>query len=179
MPTVRGKSDVRSFIAGLPDEIERKLLMGAARRAGVVVADEAKMLARADVVADNIIVRAKREPGRVIVKISVKGQWPNSVGNWLEWGTAPHFIRVDDSVREGRSVRRINELGNQPGSSHSLVINGKFVGDTVFHPGAQAHPFLRPALDHKERDAISAAQSYINARVTPGGITGSAEADDE
>ncbi|TXI87766.1 MAG: HK97 gp10 family phage protein [Cupriavidus sp.] len=179
MPTVRGKSNVRSFIAGLPDEIERKLLMGAGRAAGKIVAEEARRLSLSQEVADNIVVRGKREPGRVEVRISVKGQWPNSVGNWLEWGTAPHFIRVDDSVREGRTARRLNELAKGEGSSHSLVINGKFVGDTVLHPGAQAHPFLRPALDHKERDAIAAAQSYINARVTPGGIGGSAEADDE
>lgn len=179
MPVVRGKSDVKSFIAGLPNEIERKLLMGAARAAGKIIANEAKERVLSHEVAENVIVRSKSEPGRVIVKISVKGHWPNSVGNWLEWGTAPHFIRVDDSVREGRSAKRLNALAKQPGSSHSLVINGQFVGDTVFHPGSRAHPFLRPALDHKEREAVAAAQSYINARVTSGGITGSAEADDE
>ena len=50
------------------------------------------------------------------------------------------------------------------------MINGHFVGTAVHHPGARPHPFLRPALDTKEGEAIAAAQSYINGRVWPAGI---------
>ena len=56
-----------------------------------------------------------------------------------------------------------------------MIIGGKFVGETVWHPGAKPHPFLRPSLDIKGAEAIAAAQSYINAHVTPSGIVASAE----
>lgn len=175
MPQVRGRAEIRQFIASLPDQIERKLLPGAARAAGKVIAEEAKERAISSVVADAIIVRTKRADHRVAVKVTVKPGWPYSVGNWLEWGTSQHFITVDASQRDGRSVRRINELASAPGSNHSLVINGQFVGDTVLHPGARPHPFLRPALDLKERDAIAAAQAYINSRISRHGIVGDAD----
>ena len=174
MVTSRGKSDVQRFMARLPEEIVSKLLVGAGRAGGKVIAEEAKDRVISQDVADNIVVRTKREDSRVIVRITVRKGFALSVGNWLEWGTSPHFITVDASQRDGRSVRRINELGDHA----SLMINGKFVGETVYHPGAQAHPFLRPALDLKEREAIGMAQSYINARVKPSGIVGQADQGD-
>lgn len=174
MVTSRGKSDVQRFMAGLPEQIASKLLVGAGRAGGKVIADEARDRVISQDVADNIVVRTKREDSRVIVRITVRKGFALSVGNWLEWGTSPHFITVDARQRDGRSVRRINELGDHA----SLMINGKFVGETVYHPGARAHPFLRPALDLKEGEAISMAQAYINARITPQGITGTADRGD-
>jgi hypothetical protein len=73
------------------------------------------------------------------------------------------------------TANRINQLGR----GGTLVINGKPAGATVWHPGARPHPFLRPALDVKEREAIGAAQSYINARVGPGGINASGTEGDD
>jgi hypothetical protein len=171
MPTVRGKADVDRFIGRIPADLEQKVLRGAARAAARIVADEAKQRSVSREVSDAIITRSKSEPGRIVVKITVKPGWPYSVGNWLEWGTSPHFISVDESQREGRSVGRINKLAREG----SLVIGGKFVGATVHHPGASPHPFLRPALDIKGGEAIAAAQTYINNRVTRSGIVGSAE----
>lgn len=169
MPKVRGKSEVKTFTAGLPAQIESKLLRGAARAAANVVADEARSRSESHEVAGAIKVATKLEETRVIAKVQVKG--PGAyIAPWLEYGTDPHFISVDASQREGRTVNRINRLAKEDGSSHSLVINGKFVGTTVLHPGARPHPFLRPALDAKEGEAIAAAQGYINARVGKSGI---------
>lgn len=174
MATSRGKSEVQRYMAGLPEEIVSKMLVGAGRAGGKVIAEEAKERVISQDVADNIIVRTKREDTRVVVKIRVKSGFANSIGNWLEWGTAPHFISVDDSQRQGKSVARINALAREG----TLVINGRFVGDTVYHPGARPHPFLRPALDLKEGEAISMAQSYINARVVTGKIVGQPDSGD-
>jgi hypothetical protein len=94
---------------------------------------------------------------------------------WLEYGTDPHFISVSESERKGRSIGRVNQQLREAGGNASLVIGGKFVGETVFHPGARPYPFLRPALDVKEADAVRAAQAYINASVSRRGITVSDE----
>lgn len=167
MPTVRGREEMRRFMAQLPGQIEAKVLRGAARAAIGVVKAEAADRVTSDEVRDALTVSpTKVEGGLVTVRLKVKGQWPNSVANWLEYGTSPHFITVDDSQREGMTAARINRLGK----AGTLVIGGKPVGKTVHHPGARPHPFMRVSLDLREQDAIAAAQSYINAHVTPAGI---------
>lgn len=154
-------------MAQLPEQIERSLLPGAARAGGKVIAEEARANSRSPLVAANIAVRVSRGEGHVIAKVRVAPGWATSVGIWLEWGTDPHFITVDDSQREGMTAGRINRLAKQKGT---LVINGKPVGTTVHHPGAKPYPFMRPALDLKEADAIKAAQAHIDARVSRRGI---------
>jgi len=170
MPSVKGQAEVERFIAGLPAQIEAKLLRGAARAGGKVLLDETKSRSPAEEITEALALSTRSEPGRIVVKVSVKGQWPRSLATWAEYGTDPHFITVDDSQREGKSVRRINETGGG-----ALRIGGKFVGKTVHHPGAKANPFMRPSLDLSAAAARAAMQTYVNARVTRGGIIGSDE----
>jgi hypothetical protein len=170
MPSVKGQAEVDRFISGLPAQIEAKLLRGAARAGGKVLLDETKSRSPAAEVTEALTLRTNSEPGRIVVKVSVKGHWPRSLAIWAEYGTDPHFITVDDSQREGKSVRRINETGGG-----SLRIGGNFVGKTVHHPGAKANPFMRPSLDLSAGAARAAMQTYVNARVTRGGIIGSDE----
>ena len=174
MPTVKGREAVARFIAELPAELSRKVLPGAARAAAKVVAEEAKLRTKSDQVRASVKVTTSRADGRVIGKVQTRGSGAY-LAPWEEYGTAPHYISVDDSQRNGMSVGRINRLSK----AGTLVINGKPVGATVFHPGARPHPFLRPALDIKEADAVQAAQTFINAHVTRTGITGSVEGDEE
>lgn len=173
MPTVKGKSEVQRFIAQLPGEIERKLLRGAGRTGANVIAQEARERCISSEVRDGIKVRVRSSETQVIAKVQVRGKG-SYIAPWLEYGTAPHFISVDDSQRGGRSVKRINTETK----AGSLVIGGQYVGSTVFHPGARPHPFLRPALDTQASAAIKAAQGYINSRVGKTGITGALEAEE-
>lgn len=167
MAQSRGRDRVRSFMAGLPAELEKKVLRGAARAAAGVVADEARRLVLAEETRDAITTKLKAEPSRIKVTVTVKPGWGRSIGFWLEYGTDPHFISVADEQRGGRTVARINKTG-------ALLIGGTFAA-TVHHPGAAAHPFLRPALDLKGRDAVAAAQGHINARVKRSGIVATDE----
>lgn len=170
MPKVKGREAVRSYIAQAPEQLAQKVLPGAGRAAANVIADEARRLSISDEVTSAIKVTAKRDGLTVVAKVQVKGKG-SYLAPWLEYGTAPHFISVDPAASGGRSAARINLLDKeaakqgQAGPGASLVINGKFVGATVWHPGARAHPFLRPALDTKAGEAIAAAQTYIDTRV--------------
>lgn len=176
---VRGRSEMKAYLASLPKQIEEKVLRGAVKAAANVIADEARARSISHEVSEAVkVTPARSVGGRVIAKVQVKMGGYN-LPLWLEYGTDKHFIKVDESQRAGRSVARINRLAKKEGSSHSLVIGGKFVGTTVLHPGARPHPFLRPALDVKGGEAIAAAQGYINARVTRHGITGASESEDE
>ena len=135
------------------------------------MANEAKSRSISSEVSAAIKVATSVADGHVKAKVQVKG--PGAyIAPWLEHGTDPHFISVDDSQREGMSVGRINKKVKEG----SLVIGGQFVGATVHHPGAKPHPFLRPALDTKGDEAMNAAQSYIDARVSRTGISSASEA---
>lgn len=187
MATSKGSADVKRFLASIPAELEAKVLKGAAKAAANVIADEARLRSISQEVTNAIKVRGSSKGGQIVAKVQVIG--PGAyLAPWLEYGTKGHFISVDDGQREGRSVGRINRLDKAaqkegrsgPGDAiHALKINGKYVGTTVWHPGAQPHPFLRVSLDTKEAEAIAAAQSYINARVSRAGIAGSAEPGDD
>jgi hypothetical protein len=178
MPTVRGRADVSRYIAGVPGQM-KPVLRGAGRAAAKVVADEIKQTTPSEEVREAVRIRSEADDQRVRVTIDVKPGWARSVGTWLEYGTSPHFISVDDSQRGGVSVGRINQRVKEHGGHHSLVIGGNFVGTTVLHPGARPHPTFRPALDRKEAEAIAAAQGYINARVSRAGIAKVDDGDDQ
>ncbi len=168
MATSRGRADVQRFFAQAPEKLTR-VLRGAARAGANVIADEASDRCVSPEVRTAIKVATRRTDGTLRGLVQVKGPGAH-IGPWLEYGTSAHFISVDDEQREGRTVGRINRQAKDPDASHSLVINGKFVGATVLHPGARPHPFLRVALDVKAVEARSAAQTFINSRVSSGGI---------
>ena len=175
MPTaIRGRAEVSRYLRQLPDHIT-KVLRGGGRAGGKVIAEDAKRRCRSDEVSEKVVTKTEVEGFQVRVRITVKPGWARSVAIWLEYGTSSHFITVDDNQRQGMTARRINETGK----ARSLLINGKPVGRSVFHPGAQPHPFLRPALDASRAEAIAAAQSYLNARIGHNGGPGLDDEDDD
>lgn len=157
-------------MAQVPTQMVR-LLGGAVRAGANVIAKGAAERSISEEVAAAIKVRVRRTPDRVTAFIETRGKG-SFMAPWLEHGTSPHFISVDPLDRGGMTVGRINRLNKE-----SLVIGGKFVGRTVKHPGAEPHPFLRPALDLDGPEAIATAQKYINARVSRSGVAVSSEDD--
>jgi hypothetical protein len=176
MPTLKGRDAEQRRRAAVPDKV-RRILRGAARAGANVIAAVAKERVASDEVRDGVVVsRARERDDTITVRITVKEGWPRSLGTWLEYGTGSHFISVDPAFAEGRTAARINTLdteaakNGQAGPGATLAINGKPVGKTVFHPGARAAPWLRPARDIKARDAMAAAQEYITAGVKRAGL---------
>ena len=181
MATARGGGEVKRLIASLPAQIEKRLLPGAARAGANVIADEAR-----DQCIDKLKVRTKAEPGLVVARIKPDPKMPGAFrATWIEYGTDPHFITVDKAASGGRTARRINYLDAKAGAEgragpgSTLVINGKPVGTTVWHPGARPFPFLRPALDTKRAAAVTAAQAYVDKHVTRSGIAPVPDAEED
>lgn len=163
---LKGGIDFAQLVAALSAQIETSIARGAVRAAAKVIAEGAREECRSEEVRESIKVSSTRvEAGMVTVKVQTKGKGAY-MAPWLEYGTDPHFISVDDEQSGGRTVRRINREVKRG----SLVIGGAFVGKTVHHPGAIAHPFMRPALDTREAAAIVAAGEYIAARLTKAGL---------
>lgn len=163
MASVKGLSEVRAYIGGIPARMQ-PILREAGKAGAAVIADEIALRTPSSEVRDALRTTSKTADGRITVKIDLEPGWGRSVGIWMEYGTAPHFISVDESQRQGRSITTINRRVGDNDGNGSLVIGGKFVGKTVFHPGAQAHPAFRPALDSKRDEALAAAQAYVNSK---------------
>ncbi|WP_260597443.1 HK97 gp10 family phage protein [Sphingomonas endolithica] len=180
MATTKGREAVQLYLAKVQEELTRSIYPGAARAAAKVVAAQvkanlgSKSATNANgqkvLIADAVKVKVRRVDGKYVAAVQLEGEGAY-VARWLEYGTDPHFISVDDSVREGRSTRRINHLDRKAakeghdGPGRSLFINGKAIGTTVHHPGATPHPFLRPALDMMGDEARQAAREYIARRL--------------
>ncbi len=173
MARSKGGADVRRLMQQLPADLERKVLRGAGRVGGNVIADEIRANTNSDDVRGSVKVKVEAGDGLITTRIQAVGKGAY-LAPWEEYGTDPHFISVDDSQREGLSVRKVNDRVK----AGSLVIGGKFVGTTVHHPGARPHPVWRPALDLKAADAIAAAQAHIIKKVTRAGIVGGEDRED-
>lgn len=155
----------------------RRVLQAAARAGATVIANGAKERVTSDAVREGVQIGRAREKGeRIVVRITVKDGWAQSLGSWLEWGTEGHFIKVDLEASGGRTAQRVNYLDTKAakegraGPGSTLLINGKPVGSTVWHPGSTPHPWLRPARDIEGGNAVKAAQAVINTSLRRSGI---------
>jgi len=165
MAEVKGKRTLDAFLASLPAKLETNILRPALRAGAEVIADRQREMCRSEEVRQDIKVSTSAKGGIVTAKVQVKG--PHAfIAPWLEFGTTEHFITVDETQREGRTVRRMNRQLREG----SLVINGQFVGDTVLHPGAKPYPFFRPGYDAAQGEAVDVIGTRIRAKLTPSGI---------
>lgn len=176
--SLKGASALKDFLASLPENIERNVLRGALKAGADEIAEGAREGCRSDEVRASIKTTSRAEKGVVTAKIQTKGAGA-FMAPWLEHGTDPHFISVDAVQSGGRTISRINRLAKASDSNHSLVIGGKFVGDTVFHPGAKPYPFMRPALDQRQAAAIAAIGAHIGLKMTKAGLETPDSSDDE
>lgn len=183
--SLKGGNGLQAFLASLPANLERNVLRGALKAGADEIAEGAREGCRSAEVREAIQTTSRLEKGLVTAKVQTKGEGAY-LAPWLEYGTDPHFISVDEAYRGGRTVGRINRLERaattegRDGPSRTLIINGKPVGSTVHHPGAKPYPFMRPAVATREAAAIAAVGEHIRAKLTKTGLSSpSAEEPDE
>lgn len=168
---VIGLDKLLAELQALPVKIERNIYRGALRSGAKVIADEAKHLVPVDDgelrSSIRVSVRVGRNNGKITANIKA-GNKKAFYANFIEHGTVRHYIKA--SIRPQRLTRRglktisIKTL-NKIESRGGIVIGGRFVGTQVIHPGSRKHPFMRPALDTKWRDAVTAFADYVRVRL--------------
>jgi HK97 gp10 family phage protein len=72
------------------------------------------------------------------------GRFKGYAGHLVEYGTAPHIIKA----KAGGGL---------------LHLRGNVFAEQVNHPGAAAHPFMRPAYDAKKDEAIGIIKDECKA----------------
>lgn len=166
---VTGLKELAQFMQQLPEKLQKNVMRGALRAGAKVLEAEAKKSVAVEDgdLRESIRISTRNQKG--VVTASVKSD--DFKAHWIEYGTAAHWISVDEGVRPTRKTRRGEKvIGlktlNKMLARGSLQIGGHFVGQSVHHPGSKAKPFMRPALDNKGQEAIVAAGNYMKARLT-------------
>ena len=158
---IKGGAELNKFLQQLPAKIEQSVLRGALRAGANVVLAEAKanVPVASGELRDGLKVSTSSRRGRVIAKVKATGKHAH-IAPWLEYGTAAHKIVAK--------------------SKKGLFFGGLFVKG-VQHPGSRPKSFMRPALDGRAQEAVSAAARYMKQRLaTKHGLdTASIEVDDE
>lgn len=142
---VSGLSELDRLLKELPAKIEGNIMRGAVRAGAKVMETRAKELVPVDDgdLRDSIKVSAKSKRGQVSATVRAGGK-KAFYAHMVEFGTARHLIK--------------------PKKRKSLFFAG-LASEVVDHPGSSAKPFMRPALDNNQREAVDAAASYIRQRL--------------
>lgn len=142
---VSGLSELDRLLKELPAKIEGNIMRGAVRAGAKVMETRAKELVPVDDgdLRDSIKVSTKSKRGQVSATVRAGGK-KAFYAHMVEFGTARHFIK--------------------PKKRKSLFFAG-MAREVVDHPGTSPKPFMRPALDNSQREAVDAAAAYIRARL--------------
>lgn len=142
---VSGLSELDRLLKELPAKIEGNIMRGAVRAGAKVMEARAKELVPVDDgdLRDSIKVSTKSKRGRVSATVRA-GSKKAFYAHMVEFGTARHFIK--------------------PRKRKSLFFAG-LAREVVDHPGASPKPFMRPALDSGQAEAVNAAADYIRKRL--------------
>lgn len=142
---LKGGAELQKLLDQLPAKMEANIVR-AGMRAGANVLKEAIQEGAPVHLGDlkeSVRVSTRLNKGAVSVKVKIgnKKAW---YAGLVEFGTKPHEIVAGD--------------GN------SLFIRGIFK-KSVQHPGARAHPFIRPALDANGQKAMGTMMDYMRNRL--------------
>lgn len=150
---IKGLAELERALSELPIKIERNIVRGMLRAAATVIAGQAKQRApvRSGRLAKSIRARSGLRNGQPTAQVRVGGTGKGDpwYAHLVEFGAKPHEIK--------------------PRARSSLLIAG-ILREIVHHPGATAHPFMRPAMDTSHQAAALAAAEYARRRLTKEGI---------
>lgn len=145
---VKGLKELQDALNTLPQKLRANVMRGALRAAAKPMAAEARQRVPVDqgALAESIRVGTKVRgliaTGAVKAGGAAKGKRPAYHAHLVEYGTAAHYI----------AARPPNKM---------LAI-GVY---SVDHPGARAHPFMRPALDAQAQASVQAMADYMRQRL--------------
>lgn len=174
--TIIGGKQLHDFLQGLPVKVERNILRAALRAGAAVIREEARnnVPVKDGNLRKSIRVTTGSKKGMVWATVKA-GSYLAPHWRWVEYGTKPHLISVNEGERpinwkRTQRLKRLSYLSMKTINRHVLQIGNHFVGPTVNHPGATPKPFMRPALDAAGNRAVEAVTAKIRERLTKEGI---------
>ena len=143
---VKGLSELSEFLDQLPTKVQNNVMRGALRAGMSPVKEDAKTHAAvaSGLLRDGLKVTTSNKAGVVTASLKATGKHAR-LAHLVEFGTSAHSIEAKDGG--------------------ALSFGGGFV-QHVDHPGARAHPFMRPAFDGQAQNAVVAAAEYMKERLS-------------
>lgn len=155
---IQGLSDIHKYLQEFPVKLEKSIIRGGLRAGAKVIADKAKQLVptQSGALKESIKVGTRSKRGKVSAILSAGSEkaWYSHI---IEFGSGSFY--AGKGKKSKRKAYKINARRQR-----SLSLNGQMV-ESVMHPGVKPTPFLRPALDASQADAIKAAADYMRKRI--------------
>lgn len=133
---ISGAKELEDALKKLPDIAAKKVAQGAMRAGANVfkkAAQENVPVESGDLKKAIVVRQDKIGQSTVNYSVGITGK-PRFYAHLVEFGTAPHIIRPD---------------------KQKALSNGRFFVEEIHHPGARAHPFLRPAFDNNQEAVLA------------------------
>lgn len=170
--TITGGRELDELLRTLAPKLQKNINRAGLRAGAVVLRDEVK--GNVPVQSGDLrkSVRITSRAKGADVSVSVKaGDSIAYYARFVEYGTRPHLIKVDDRDRgiNRRTGNRIS-ITTINRQQRSLAIGGNLIGPSVQHNGARPKPFMRPAVDSALPRAIEAITAKIRERLTKQGL---------
>lgn len=174
--TLKGGPELLATLDLFPNNVQRNVLRGALRAGAKIIRDEVKSTipVRKGRLRRSITYGSQVRDGGPIGYVRLRG-YVAYIGHFIEFGVSPHLIKSRATKTGERSVvapagHTVRYIGKVRTNARSLKIGRKFVGPVIHHPGFASKPFMRPALDHKAKEAIVAMGEYMAHRIQYGDI---------
>ena len=144
---IQGLAELHKALQQLPEELEKKILRGALGAGARVMkkAAQERVPVKSGALRKSVRVKTSARKGRYRLKATiVAGNKEAFYAHMVEFGTARHMIRA--------------------GAKKALLFGG-VMREQVEHPGADPHPFMRPALDASSEAAVQAFAEHVRQRL--------------
>lgn len=166
--SVKGLKELDAFLSALPKNMQKGAYRAGLTAAAAVVRDEARLRApkRTGKMAKAIRSGSPRQnqDGTFSIRVSLDKGDHGFLGLFHEYGVSPHLI-ASTGRGEGRVAIRKAADGTGTVEGGVMKIGDRFVSGIISHPGHRAHPFMRPALDGKQKEAVEAFAERIRAYI--------------
>lgn len=147
---VKGLSDLQKFLDTLAPRVEQNIMRGALRAGAKPILEAAKSSAPVGEPSEPNRKRYKLYAGALRDSIRISGRIDKRNGK------VTASVKAGGKTKSGADVfyAHMVEFGTKP----------HVIGDGT-HPGVQAKPFMRPALDSQSGAAVVAVGEYIKKRL--------------
>lgn len=158
---VTGLKELDKALKDFSAKLEGAIVRGGLRAGTTVFLKRARahINSRSGELSKSLRIRTKAKRGKVsatLVAGNAKAYYPHMV----EFGTASHFISAEAG---GENVAA--KINRRAGRNAKALQFGGAVVSSVEHPGSQPRPFMRPALDGGQQEAVEAMAEYIRNRI--------------
>lgn len=142
---IQGLAELNQALQGLSARIEQNILRGSLRagQKEILEAAKSRVPVASGALRASLKIKTSSKRGVVSARL-VAGSKTAYYAHMVEFGTAKHFIK--------------------PKRARSLFFAG-LAREVVDHPGAAAHPFMRPAFDEAQGKALESMRAYIARRL--------------